>query len=227
MSGTPTIDRVKDAGRWNPLWDQLAQWDPAWTEQFLCVATAPWASGVLAPKTIELICIGGDAVCTHLYEPGTRRHIRAALDLGATREEILEVLKLASLIGLQACHVGAPILDQEIGGTGAVPAAELVRRWDPQWAEQWDSLAAMSRSQRVLDSKTIELLCIGINVAATHLFGPAVRQHVRVALAAGVTREEIFEVIKLASTIGIHACNLGVPLLAEELAARAARGATP
>ena len=36
-------------------------------------------------------------------------------------------------------------------------------------------------------------------------------------LAAGATVEEIMEVLKLCVVQGVQACNLGVPLLAEEI----------
>ena len=47
-----------------------------------------------------------------MYAPGTRRHIKAALRLGATMEEIMEVLKLCVVQGVQACNLGVPILDE-------------------------------------------------------------------------------------------------------------------
>jgi len=44
----------------------------------------------------------------------TRRHIRAALKLGATVEEVMEVLKLCVVQGVQACNLGVPILAEEV-----------------------------------------------------------------------------------------------------------------
>ena len=44
-----------------------------------------------------------DAATTHLYEPGLRQHIRNALRYGATKEEIMEVLELVSVLGIHAC----------------------------------------------------------------------------------------------------------------------------
>ena len=49
-----------------------------------------------------------------MYAPGTRRHIRAALKLGATVEEIMEVLKICVAQGLQAINLGIPILAEEL-----------------------------------------------------------------------------------------------------------------
>ncbi|MGW4560921.1 carboxymuconolactone decarboxylase family protein [Streptomyces sp. NPDC004561] len=114
VAHTPVVDRMRDRGAWNPLWDGLHDADPAWTEQFMAMAMQPWESGVLEPKTVELLCIAVDAAVTHMYAPGVRRHIRTALKLGATREEILEVLKLATLVGIHACNIGVPILVEEL-----------------------------------------------------------------------------------------------------------------
>jgi alkylhydroperoxidase/carboxymuconolactone decarboxylase family protein YurZ len=49
-----------------------------------------------------------------MYAPGTRRHIQAALDMGVTPEEILEVLKLATIVGIHSCNLGVPILVEEM-----------------------------------------------------------------------------------------------------------------
>lgn len=71
-------------------------------------------SGALPPKEVELLSIACDASFTHMYAPGTRRHIRAALKLGATMEEIMEVLKLCVVQGVQSCNMGVPILAEEL-----------------------------------------------------------------------------------------------------------------
>ncbi|MGW2918020.1 carboxymuconolactone decarboxylase family protein [Streptomyces angustmyceticus] len=111
---TPVVDRMRAQGAWNPLWDDLRELDPAWTEQFMAMAMRPWTSGVLEPKFIELLCIAVDASATHMYGPGVRRHIRGALDLGATTEEILTVLQLTTLVGVHACNLGVPLLAEEL-----------------------------------------------------------------------------------------------------------------
>ena len=58
--------------------------------------------------------IAFDASYTHMYAPGTRRHIKAALKLGATMKEITEALKLCMVQGVQACNMGVPILAEEL-----------------------------------------------------------------------------------------------------------------
>ena len=49
-----------------------------------------------------------------MYAPGTRRHIQTALKLGATIEEIMEVLKICVAAGMQASNLGVPILAEEL-----------------------------------------------------------------------------------------------------------------
>lgn len=109
---TPISDTLRAHGRWNPNWDPIAQVDDVWMEKFLTMGTH--AMHVLDPKTYELIAIAVDASCTHMYAPGVRTHIRKALDLGVTVEEITAVLQLTSVLGLHTMSMGAPILLEEI-----------------------------------------------------------------------------------------------------------------
>jgi len=110
----PTLDEPWDAGPWGRALAQLREWDPAWAEQGMKMATNPWTTGVLPRRTVELIGIALNAFCTNLNPDGTRRHIKAALKLGATMEEIMAVLKLCVVQGVQACNLGVPILAEEI-----------------------------------------------------------------------------------------------------------------
>ena len=111
---TPLCDALRAAGEWNPNWDPFYQLDPAWTESFMVMGTRPMRSGVLDAKVIEFIAIAVDASCTHMYAPGVRRHIRKALALGASKEEIAAVLQLTSVLGIHTMSLGAPILNEEL-----------------------------------------------------------------------------------------------------------------
>jgi hypothetical protein len=51
-----------------------------------------------------------------------------------------------------------------------------------------------------------------------HHHPPGTRRHIKGALAAGATVEEVMEVLKACVVQGVQACNLAVPILAEELA---------
>lgn len=113
-SDTPVCDGIRAAGDWNPLWEPFYQLDPQWTEMFMAMATRPVRTGVLDPKTCEFLAIAVDASCTHMYGPGVRRHIRKALALGATQEEITAVLQCVSVLGIHSLSLGAPMLIEEL-----------------------------------------------------------------------------------------------------------------
>ena len=111
---TPLCDGLRQLGEWNPAWDPCAQLDPEWTERFIAMGTLPMRSGVLDPKIVEFLAIAVDASVTHLYAPGVRRHIRKALELGATGAEITAVLQCVSVLGIHTMSLGAPILLEEL-----------------------------------------------------------------------------------------------------------------
>ena len=111
---TPLCNQLRAAGEWNPNWEPFYELDPAWTEKFVSMGLVPMLSGVLGAKTIEFIAIAVDASCTHMYAPGVRRHIRKALELGATKEEITAVLQCVSVLGIHTMSMGAPILLEEL-----------------------------------------------------------------------------------------------------------------
>ena len=113
-SATPVCDQLKATDNWNPNWDPFYELDPVWTEKFIDMGVRPMLSGVLDAKTIEFLAIAVDASCTHMYAPGVRRHIRKALELGATQEEITAVLQLTSVLGIHTMSLGAPILQEEL-----------------------------------------------------------------------------------------------------------------
>lgn len=108
---TPITDALRARGQWNPNWDPIAQLDPVWMEKFVAMGVHPMKH--LDTKTMELIAIAVDASCTHMYGPGVRRHIRQALDAGASFEEIAAVLQLTSVLGLHTLSMGAPMLLEE------------------------------------------------------------------------------------------------------------------
>jgi alkylhydroperoxidase/carboxymuconolactone decarboxylase family protein YurZ len=106
---------IKDRGYWSEkVWDSVLRIDPDFFEAYLNFSSVPWKKGVLSPKVKELIYIAIDASTTHLYEPGLRLHIANALKYGASREEIMEVFELVSVLGIHTCTMGVPILMEEL-----------------------------------------------------------------------------------------------------------------
>ena len=109
---------MRASGQWNAAWDPFFELDPAWTDEFMACAVSVYLGDVFTPKEAELLSIAFDASFTHMYAPGTRRHIKSALKAGATMEEIMEVLKLCAIHGAQAANLGVPILAEELVRAG-------------------------------------------------------------------------------------------------------------
>lgn len=228
---------------------QLRAWDPTWAALCEKMAANPWVTGVLPRKFIELVSVGLNAACTNLNAEGTRRHVRAALEAGATREEILFVIKCASVFSIHSCSLGAPILLEEAKAVGvkpapkgpvATPAADKMKavgQWneawnpflelDPAWTNEFMATGIALYGSGIMPPKELELLSIALDASFTHMYAPGTRRHIKNALKSGATMEEIMEVLKLCVVQGIQGCNLGVPILAEELArlSVAAKGA--
>jgi alkylhydroperoxidase/carboxymuconolactone decarboxylase family protein YurZ len=240
-SATPTIDELRERGAWSAELDSLAEWDPEWIERCAQMTNNPWTTGILPVKWIELICIALNAACTHRNEPGVRRHVRAALQAGATRDEILDTFKGVSVLGIHSVAVALPILFEEAAAAGVQPASrpadtvptpvieqlkadgqfneawDAIYELDPRWLEEFLAMAA-DIYRRVLPTKLVELMSIAVDASCTHLYTPGIRRHVQRAFALGATIEEIMEVLKICGGLGVDACELGTPILAEELA---------
>jgi alkylhydroperoxidase/carboxymuconolactone decarboxylase family protein YurZ len=246
---TSVVQQQHTTGPWDPALALLREWEPAWAETCVTMTTNPWTSGVLSRKFIELVSVGLNAACTNLNPDGTRRHIRAALAAGATRDEILFVLKAVSLMAIHSCSLGAPILLEEAQAAGVQPsqraaastpacdAMRAVGQWnvawdpffelDPVWTDEFFAAVIPIYKSGVMSAKELELFSIACDASFTHMYAPGTRRHIKAALKAGATMEEVMEVLKLCVVQGVQACNMGVPILAEELVAVAGKDTTP
>ena len=216
----------------------LREADPEFFARFTELAEVPRRSNVLDPKVKELVCLAVNAAATHMYAPGIREHARRAIDLGATREELLEVLQLTSTLGIHASTVGVPLLLEALGDREAPPLDERrqalkadfeARRgywhdfWngllelDPDFFEAYVGFSAHPWEHGVLEPKVKELIYTAFDASATHMYVPGLRQHVANALGYGATPAEVMEVFELASTIGIHGYLAALPIVLEEL----------
>lgn len=97
------------------------------------------------------------------------------------------------------------------------PLWEQFRELDPDFLEAYLAFRSLPQSKGPLPQKYKELILVAINAATTHLYGPGVRRHIQNALGAGASMEEILETIQLTTVMGIHSCNLAIPILMEEV----------
>lgn len=236
----PNKAEAVSRGPWNDSTQaQLREWEPAWAEECIKMSNDPWTNGILPRKDIELISIAVNAACTNMSEDGTRRHIRGALEAGATRDEIMMTIKIASLLSIHTCSLGAPILLEEAKAAGvrlaskdaaATPVCDKMKaanQWniawdgffeiDPSWTEAIIAASLPVYTSGIFTPKLAELLSIAVDASITHMYAPGTRRHIHSALKLGATMEEIMEVLKICVAAGMQASNLGVPILAEEL----------
>ncbi|WP_238013239.1 carboxymuconolactone decarboxylase family protein [Dactylosporangium sp. AC04546] len=241
---------IEVRGTWSDTWESVLRLDPEFLKAYLELSAVPWRKNHLDDKVKELIYIAVDANATHMYLPGVRQHIRAALGVGATPQEIMEVLELAATLGIHAMNVGVPILVevlQERGlRTGPAPLTEAQEELKAQftrtrgyWHAFWDEMleldpemfAAYTDFSSVpwrsgtLEPKVKEFVYIAFDTAATHLYVKGLKLHIENALGYGATPQEILEVMEIASVLGIHGVTATAPILIEEMEQAAAQRA--
>lgn len=247
---TKAVATNQQGSPWAAALDKLREWDPTTALQTVRITTI--SDGALPAKFIELVLVGLNASRTNLNPEGTRRHIRAAIAAGATRQEILFVLKCAAVTSIDSGSFNASLLIQEAsvgsledfgarrkkrlekGGTAApgVGKMKALGHWneewdallflDPVWIDQYMAICSDLYAENVLPPKQLELLLVAFDAAYVRINGPVTRRHIKNAFRAGATVEEIMEVLKLGVVQGMQACNLGVTILAEELQTSAA-----
>lgn len=132
-----------------------------------------------------------NVACTNLNAEGTRRHIRGAIEAGATRDEILMILKIGSLLSIHTASLGAPILLEEAKAVGVKPmrkdavatpvcdkmkaAGQWNSAWDgffemdPAWTESIIAASLPVYTSGVFTPKMAELLSIAVDASFTHM----------------------------------------------------------
>jgi alkylhydroperoxidase/carboxymuconolactone decarboxylase family protein YurZ len=235
---------IRLRGGWDEVWDSVLDVDPEFMRAYAHLSSVPWTKGHLDPLTKEFMYIAIDAAATHLYVPGIRMHIRAALRLGATKQQIMEVLECTATLGIHAMNIGVPILVEVLEEkglrTGPAPLTEFQERlkaeftetrgywhsfWDemleldPEMFEAYTEFSSVPWRTGTLEPKVREFVYIAFDCAATHLYVKGLKLHIENAIGYGATPQEILEVMEIASVIGIHAVTTAAPILQEEAAA--------
>jgi alkylhydroperoxidase/carboxymuconolactone decarboxylase family protein YurZ len=224
---------------WTATWDRLAEWDPEGAKRLERVRTHPWQRGVVGQRELELISLTLSCACTSLDEAEMRRHIHAAIDRGAARDELLVLLRMGVGLAVHSCSLGAPIVLEEAmtaevestrRGQPPTPACDAMRAmgnwnaaWDPflelapEWTERFFAFGASVYKSGVFAPKFVELLGIAFDASVMHMYAPGTRRHIRKALELGVAPEEIMAVLEIRVSTGVQACVKAVPIMAEEL----------
>jgi alkylhydroperoxidase/carboxymuconolactone decarboxylase family protein YurZ len=232
---------IKVNGYWNDVWDDLLCLDEDFFEVYSNFISVPWKTGALEPKVKELINIAISSSPTHLSVPATRIHIQNALRLGATSEEILEVLKVVSILGMHTCAVGVPLMEEQFDSVDSNTNIQLSNKqkqlkaafieqtgyWndfrdvllemDETFFEAYSNFLTAPWKTGILEPKVIEFIYIAIDASTTHLFEKGIQIHLKNAIKYGATKEEILEVYQLTSSLGFHSLLMGIPILIDEV----------
>lgn len=253
MKLTPSEQVLKDEfirqrGYWRPWTEGLLRLNPDFLSAYARYAGYPAATGPLSRKMCELIYVALDGSATHLFRSGLALHMGLALESGASAQEIIEVLQLATAQGLDGCNLGVEILVEELaiaGRDAVLPRDELsgeqrklrddyqarfgdwpdfcdhLLRLDPGYFAVMLELLSVAPPSNGLDEKSRGLISLALGACFTSLNPHGLRLQIRRALRLGTGHKEILQVLQMTAHLGVHACTVGVPLLLEAI------GATP
>ncbi|WP_411389378.1 carboxymuconolactone decarboxylase family protein [Pseudomonas sp. MPB23] len=244
MPSEATASRIREnfkqrRGYWNDEWERLMHSNPAYVAAYLELSAYTSERGSLSPKLRELIYVATNCSPTHFFERGVRQHARFARQLGASLEELIAVAMIVSTVGIQTYLLGAAALEELVPGAltssdhqahvkavhsrhlqllgAALPEVDAAIHVDPAFYAVWlDFAEAAIGTNGLLSAKDSHLIALAAYAQCTQLSGPGVRQHMRAALANGATPDEIMDVCKLITSMGVHAVVLPVPVLIDE-----------
>jgi alkylhydroperoxidase/carboxymuconolactone decarboxylase family protein YurZ len=201
--------------------------EPEFADAFRAMQTAAIRRGALEPWVRELIGLAIYAAVNTLYGPGISRHLKAALDTGATPAQVLQTLELTSVLGIHTITVALPIVLEELGIEASdefdaeqeqLKADFISRRGS--WTPLWNSLLQVDREffraytafssvpwsqqEGSLSPKVREFIYVAIDASTNHLMVPGIRAHVANAIRYRATLDELLEVLEITSLAGIH-----------------------
>jgi alkylhydroperoxidase/carboxymuconolactone decarboxylase family protein YurZ len=239
-------DFIRIRNSWAPQWESILRMDCEFLNAYLHLSAVSLRHNHLENKVKEFIYIAVNASSTHLFSPGIQMHLKAAIEFGASRNELMEVLELTSTVGIHASNVGVTILLEVLNEEGLVPSAvalderhealkqrfiedqgywdvswDALLKLDPDFFEAYANFSAIPWQAGHLEPKVKELVLCALDAAATHLYKPGIETHMRNAIRHGATQDEIMEVLEIVSVIGIHGALIGVPMLEESFSSPA------
>ena len=225
--------------RWNDVWEATLARRPEFVAAAVRLNAAAGSGRHLDDKIRAFIRVSLNASVTHLSAERTREAIRDALDAGATREELVEVLMVASTVGIHGMN--ADVLAGALAEQRSHPAPQLTERQEsireqyrrtrgywreflndtlrlaPEFLAAYLDFSGAPWEVGVLDPKVREFLYLAFDTSPTHLHLTGLRIHIDNALSYGASPEEIIEVMELASVMGLQTLDMAMPILDEEL----------
>lgn len=235
---------IEERGRWkwSQMWETILLMDEKIVKAYSSMSSVPHKNGKIPAKIKELICISIDASITHLQEPGLCNHIKHAIELGASKEEILETLEICSAIGNHTILTAVPLLVEQLKKRGINIREETlsedqlvqkncyIKKHDSYWPQAYEDLLKIDGDyfEALMEYMDVpcengpllpqykELIWIAIEASPTTVYREGLEYHISKALDLGVSIEEIMEVIEIVSGLGIHSITVGMSILSNE-----------
>jgi alkylhydroperoxidase/carboxymuconolactone decarboxylase family protein YurZ len=188
----------------------------------------------LDPLTRDLVEFGIRLCVTSLDIPGAMEHAARALELGATPDQLQEIVTFVAGVGMHTLMEGTPALARILREHGvALPERtdEGEQMWDqwvgdtPYWAtfdeyvpgfldalvrlsppafEGFMQYGSIAARSRQVRSLIKEYIAVGCDATPTHRYLPGVRAHVHNARVVGAGRRALIEVLDLAAAMPLH-----------------------
>lgn len=99
------------------------------------------------------------------------------------------------------------------------PWTEGILRFNPQFLDAYARYGGYPAAHGPLSPLMCELLYVALDASSTHLFESGLLLHMRLAFRHGATPAQVMEVLTLATAQGLGGTQVGVEILADELAA--------
>jgi alkylhydroperoxidase/carboxymuconolactone decarboxylase family protein YurZ len=219
---------IAERGYWRPWTEVMLQVSPGFVQQYADYAGYPARTGPLTERMVELIYVGLDASSSHLFESGLLTHMKRAQEVGATQDDIFDVLHLVAVQGIASVCQAADIL-VELTGTVEAPAVDeklqaridqlgaahaltltCVAGLDPGYAKVLLDFIEKGRPGTGLSPAERSLVQLALHSCFTAFNPGAIRQLIKVALAQSLTSAELLQAIQLGAHLAVHGTALGV-----------------
>jgi alkylhydroperoxidase/carboxymuconolactone decarboxylase family protein YurZ len=213
-------------GRFSAALDAEQLRTPDFFQRLQSLTRVPTDRGALTELEQALIGIAVTGNPTSPYPGMLRSYAQKALAAGGTRDQILDALQLASVLGIHSLTVGIPAVADVLRSRGANPAdqpldaKQLALKADFEarrgyWHESWDDMLALDPEMfaAYLDYSSLpgergalepglrELIYIAIDAVCTHLYVPGIQLHAVNALELGVSPEKIISALEIAALL--------------------------
>lgn len=109
-----------------PMYEFLAREDPEYAEAFYGIMKQWRKAGEIPAKYRELMILMGS--CVKMQEMAIRTHMKRALQLGATKQEVLELCEMVLISGGGVAFVMSLRVLMELTGEGEIAPK-------PNWAD--------------------------------------------------------------------------------------------